>query len=105
MKYVTWTRLLLLGGADEGRLSRWSREMSDTRYDHLMGPFRGSHKESWLVLIRQTSFLLLQNASRDPWYVLPLGHASSSIMIIFIFGDTITSALNPRKCISNLLKL
>ena len=73
MRYVTWTRLLLLSGADESRLSRWSREMSDISYDHLMGPFRGIHKESWIVLIRQIALLLLRSAARDPWYVLGLG--------------------------------
>ncbi|KAF8531258.1 hypothetical protein JB92DRAFT_2852681 [Gautieria morchelliformis] len=66
IRYVTWTRLLLLSGADDGRLSRWSREMSDGGKHHFMGPFGGKYRESWLVLVRQIAFLLLQSASRDP---------------------------------------
>ena len=105
MRYVTWTRLLLLSGADEGRLSCWSREMLDNGYDNLMGPFRGNHKESWLVLIRQIAFLLLQSASRDPWYVLALGTGASCQYSFFGWFHILISALRHQQCIYKLFQL
>lgn len=66
---MTWTRLLLLSGADEGRLNRWSRDMSGGGNNLLMKPFRGIYKDNWRVLTRQVAFLLLRVVSRDPWYV------------------------------------
>ena len=38
----------------------------------LLGPFGGSWKESWLVLIRKLAFLLLKSVSLDSGYVIEL---------------------------------
>jgi hypothetical protein len=81
---VTWTRLLLLSGADESRLNRWSRDLSGRGDNLFMNLFKGKYKDSWRALTRQVAFLLLRIVSRDPWYVFAFIAAASFTIMFFI---------------------
>ncbi|KAH7101855.1 HECT-domain-containing protein [Auriculariales sp. MPI-PUGE-AT-0066] len=63
---VVWTRYLVFGGVSEDRLGRWSTVMSQNNFAALIQPFTTAERESWLVLVRRVSIILLRSISTAP---------------------------------------
>ncbi|KAF8527427.1 HECT-domain-containing protein [Hysterangium stoloniferum] len=63
--FLAWTRLLLLCGADEVRLYRWSAAMLDKGHDFVIGLLHGPQKDSWLFLMKRVSVSLLRKFAQD----------------------------------------
>ncbi|TFK70099.1 HECT-domain-containing protein [Pluteus cervinus] len=63
---LTGLRCLVLIGQDEGILGRWSSTLSKYDETSLFMPAKGSHKSSWVVLIRKTCLLLLRSVAESP---------------------------------------
>ncbi|KZV93827.1 HECT-domain-containing protein [Exidia glandulosa HHB12029] len=63
---VHWTRCLVFGGVSDERLAKWSTVMSQDNFALLIQPFAGPQRDSWLVLVRRVSMMLVQSVSRAP---------------------------------------
>ncbi|PPQ73989.1 hypothetical protein CVT26_006358 [Gymnopilus dilepis] len=59
-------RCLVLIGRDEDVLGRWAGAVAGLGSDQIFAPVVGEHGQSWLVLIRQATLLLLQSVAQSP---------------------------------------
>ncbi|EJD34846.1 HECT-domain-containing protein [Auricularia subglabra TFB-10046 SS5] len=73
---VSWTRCLVFGGISEDRLGSWSAVMTRDNYSALIQPFQSAANESWLVLVRRVSALLVQSIASAPESQYALTHMS-----------------------------
>ncbi|KDQ20978.1 hypothetical protein BOTBODRAFT_26989 [Botryobasidium botryosum FD-172 SS1] len=74
---IMWTRALIVGGEDWDRLGKWS-EIYASYPDKtaIFEPFSGSGRESWLVLLRQISLLVLRALAVSPESKYAISHLS-----------------------------
>ncbi|KAF8874714.1 hypothetical protein CPB84DRAFT_1817858 [Gymnopilus junonius] len=63
---LTGLRCLVLIGRDEEVLGMWAGEVLRLGRERLFAPVGGEHGQSWLVLVRQASLLLLRSAADSP---------------------------------------
>jgi hypothetical protein len=66
---VASTRYLVFGGGERQRLIKWTNAaLEATSKDEyaLFIPFDGSEAQSWLVLLRQLTFIMLKQAVANP---------------------------------------
>ncbi|KAF9445554.1 HECT-domain-containing protein [Macrolepiota fuliginosa MF-IS2] len=76
---VTGLRCVVLMGHDEEVLGQWSCAMSG---ENLLGPLKGKNAESWLVLLRQASVLILDSVARYPMASCAVAHLSVLNMLL-----------------------
>lgn len=63
---VMSTRLLVLAGGEETRLSKWAHAAVQAGNSALWQPYMGPEAASWLVLVRQIAVMILRATSRAP---------------------------------------
>jgi hypothetical protein len=60
------TRFLVLGGGEHQRLVAWTNAALKAGEDVILQPFVGAEAESWLVLLRQLTSMMLSQAIHSP---------------------------------------
>ncbi|KAJ6620089.1 HECT-domain-containing protein [Mycena sp. CBHHK59/15] len=91
---ITGLRCVVLIGMDQDVLGKWAQSIAAKGEGSLFAPALGPDRASWLVLIRQTCYLLLHSVAESPHS--PNAVAYLRIITMLVSSDVGTRNIGPQ---------